>query len=485
MSLEKSLAPYELVVGLEAHVQLATTSKMFCGCSTAFGARPNTQVCPVCMGLPGALPVLNREAVRLAALAGLALEAGVQPLSRFDRKHYFYPDLPKGYQISQFFHPLCQGGRLVIQTGAGPKAVGITRIHMEEDAGKLLHDGERGSLLDLNRCGVPLIEIVSGPDLASPQEAAAYLRGLRAVLTYAGVSDCKMNEGSLRCDVNLSLRLPGGPLGVRTEIKNLNSFQSVERAIQAEALRQAQALRRGESVLLETRRYDPKTGLTQAMRPKESSGEYRFFPEPDLPWVAVPQEALQALRASLPELPAARRERFAAAFGLSPYGAEQLTARRWLADYFEEAAALAQSPESVANLLLGEVFAQLSLRGKDPGEEEGALPIAPRRLAALSDLLVQGKVNSSTGKRILGALFEEDFDPGEYALAHDLLLIREEGALREAAIRALEENQAMAQAYREGKTNVLRALMGKAMALTGGKADPRLLEDILRQLLEG
>lgn len=476
---------YEMVVGLEVHIELKTQTKIFCSCPTAFGAEPNTQCCPVCTGMPGALPVLNQQVVDYAIKAGLATHCSIAPYSKQDRKNYFYPDLPKAYQISQYDLPLCAGGYLDIEGPQGSKRVGITRIHIEEDAGKLVHDPQLGTLIDCNRCGVPLIEIVSEPDIRSAQEAVSYLKKLRAIILYTGISDCRMNEGSMRCDVNLSVRPAGsGALGTRTEIKNLNSFQSVERAIQAEALRQAQTLRRGEPVLLETRRYDPKTGLTQAMRPKESSGEYRFFPEPDLPWVAVPQEALQALRASLPELPGARRERFTAAFGLSPYGAEQLTARRWLADYFEEAAALAQSPESVANLLLGEVFAQLSLRGKDPGEEEGALPIVPRRLAALSDLLVQGKVNSSTGKRILGALFEEDFDPGEYALAHDLLLIREEGALREAAIRALEENQAMAQAYREGKTNVLRALMGKAMALTGGKADPRLLEDILRQLLE-
>lgn len=483
MGLEERLAPYQMVVGLETHVQLATQSKMFCGCATAFGARPNSQVCPVCMGLPGALPVLNREAVRLAALAGLALQATVHPLSAFDRKHYFYPDLPKGYQISQFFHPLCQGGRLMIQAEGGPKAVGIARIHMEEDAGKLLHDGERGSLLDMNRCGVPLVEIVTQPDLRSPREAAAYLRELRAVLTYAGVSHCKMNEGSLRCDVNLSLRLPGEPLGVRTEIKNLNSFQSVERAIEAEALRQAQALRRGEPILLETRRYDPKTGLTQAMRPKESSEEYRFFPEPDLPRVFLSQADLQALRALLPALPDARRERFIKRFGLSPYAAEQLTARRWLADYFEEAAGLAESPASVANLLLGEVLALLS-RQSQPEEEAEALPMAPRRLAALSDLLTRGQVNSSTGKRILGALFDEDFDPGAYARDHDLLLLQDQGALRRAAARALEENPAILDAYRKGKTNARQALMGKAMALTGGKADPLMLEKLLTQALK-
>jgi aspartyl-tRNA(Asn)/glutamyl-tRNA(Gln) amidotransferase subunit B len=329
---------------------------------------------------------------------------------------------------------------------------------------------------------VPLIEIVTEPDIASPQEATAYLRKLRTVLTYAGVSDCKMNEGSLRCDVNLSLRRPGEALGVRTEIKNLNSFQSVERAILAEAARQAEALRRGEAILQETRRYDPATGRTFAMRLKESTEDYRFFSEPDLPEVLLREETVEGLRAALPVLPDARRERFMEAFGLSPYAAEQLTDRRWLADYFEEAASLAQNPVFVANLLLGEVFAQIKAR---QGEEAESMPIAPRRLAALSDLLSGGLVNSSAGKRILAALFEEDFDPGEYARSAGLLLLREEGALREAVNRTLAENPALLAAYRGGKTHVEKALMGKAMALTGGRADPELLERLLRQALEG
>ncbi|NLV58573.1 MAG: Asp-tRNA(Asn)/Glu-tRNA(Gln) amidotransferase subunit GatB [Clostridiales bacterium] len=481
MKPEVNLGPYEMVIGLETHVQLRTKTKLFCSCATSFGAEPNTQVCPVCMGLPGALPVVNAHAVRLAALAGLALEARIHPVSRFDRKHYFYPDLPKGYQISQFFHPLCQGGRLVIQTGAGPKVVGITRIHMEEDAGKLLHGGEAGSLLDLNRCGVPLIEIVTDPDIAGPQEACAYLRKLRAVLTCAGVSDCRMNEGSLRCDVNLSLRKPGALLGVRTEIKNLNSFQSVERAIWAEAARQAEALRRGEPILRETRRFDPVTGRTYAMRMKESTQEYCFFPEPDLPPVLLRPETVKDLRASLPILPDARTERFMTVFGLSPYVAEQLTQRRWLADYFEETACLAHNPVSVANILLGEVFALLKAR---QGEETDGIPVAPRRLAALSDLVSGGQVNSSAGKRILAALFEEDFEPWEYARSFDLLLLREERALREAVSRALEENPAMVAAYRGGKSSVEQALMGKAMALTGGKAEPEMLKKLLREALQ-
>ncbi|MBS6750639.1 MAG: Asp-tRNA(Asn)/Glu-tRNA(Gln) amidotransferase subunit GatB, partial [Firmicutes bacterium] len=269
---------YEMVIGLETHVELRTKSKVFCACKNAFGAEPNTHVCPVCMGLPGALPVFNEQVLRYAAMAGMALGCHVHHRSRFDRKNYFYPDLPKAYQISQFYRPLCEGGALTIQTSRGEKRVGITRIHIEEDAGKLLHDDQSGTALDMNRCGVPLIEIVSEPDIRSAEEAVAYLRKLRAILTYTGVSDCRMNEGSMRCDVNLSVRRPGEPFGVRTEMKNLNSFQSVERAIEAEYRRQVEALETGEGVVQETRRYDQKTGKTTSMRRKENSADYRYFP---------------------------------------------------------------------------------------------------------------------------------------------------------------------------------------------------------------
>ncbi|NLI22037.1 MAG: Asp-tRNA(Asn)/Glu-tRNA(Gln) amidotransferase subunit GatB [Clostridiales bacterium] len=479
-----------MVIGLETHVELNTLSKVFCTCATAFGAEPNTHVCPVCMGLPGALPVFNEAVLTRAAMAGFALNCHVHHRSRFDRKNYFYPDLPKAYQISQFYRPICENGWLTVQTSAGEKKIGITRIHIEEDAGKLLHDEENGTMLDMNRCGVPLIEIVSEPDIRSAEEAVGYLRKVRAILTYIGVSDCRMNEGSLRCDVNLSIHKPGEPLGVRTEMKNLNSFQSVERAIQAEYERQVAAVESGEEIVQETRRYDQKTGKTTTMRRKENSADYRYFPDPDLPEVRLTDEDMAAITAAIPTLPDARREAYMREYGLTAYAAEQLTAERWLAEYFEETAALAQSPVNVANLLQGEVFALVGARaaeaeknGAKPLEGRESLPVEPAHLARLSDLLNAGRVNSSTGKKILAAMFAEDCDPETYAQTHELFTVGDDSVLVEAVNRALEENPAMVDSYRKGKLSVEKALMGKAMAITRGKANPERLAELLGQAL--
>jgi aspartyl-tRNA(Asn)/glutamyl-tRNA(Gln) amidotransferase subunit B len=482
---------WEMVIGLETHVELNTESKVFCTCKTAFGAEPNTHVCPVCMGLPGALPVFNERVLHHAAMAGFALNCHVHHVSRFDRKNYFYPDLPKAYQISQFYRPICEGGWLTVQTAAGEKKIGITRIHIEEDAGKLVHDDENGTMLDMNRCGVPLIEIVSEPDLRSAEEAVAYLRKVRAILTYINVSDCRMNEGSLRCDVNLSIHHPGDPFGVRTEMKNLNSFQSVERAIQAEYDRQVAALEAGEEVVQETRRYDQKTGKTTSMRRKENSADYRYFPDPDLPEVRLTDADMEAIRAEIPTLPDARREAYRNEYGLSAYAAEQITAERWLAEYFEEAAAVAQSPVGVANLLQGEVFALMGVRateaeksGSSAAEGRESLPVSPTHLAKLSDLLADGRVNSSTGKKILSALFSEDCDPEAYAEAHGLFTVSDDATLTDAITRTLTENPDMVRTYRGGKVSVEKALMGKAMAVTRGKANPEKLAQMLHEALE-
>ena len=337
----------------------------------------------------------------------------------------------------------------------------------------------------MNRCGVPLIEIVSEPDIRSAEEAVAYLRKLRAILTYTGVSDCRMNEGSMRCDVNLSVRRPGEPFGVRTEMKNLNSFQSVERAIEAEYRRQVEALEAGEGVVQETRRYDQKTGKTTSMRRKENSADYRYFPDPDLPEIYLSDAEMAEIRASIPALPDERRMRYMQQYGLTAYAAEQLTAERWLAEYFERAAGLAESPVALCNLILGEVFAQITLRDTAHTGERGpeALPIAPEHLAALSDMISAGKVNSSTGKKILAALFDQDQDPAAYAQAHDLFTLTDPAALEAAAREALENNPDMVQTYLSGKTTVEKALMGKAMALTRGKADPEALRRKLLELL--
>ncbi len=476
---------YEMVIGLETHVELRTQSKVFCACANEFGAEPNTHVCPVCMGLPGALPVFNAQVLRLAAMAGMALGCHVHHRSRFDRKNYFYPDLPKAYQISQFYRPLCERGALSVQTSRGEKRIGITRIHIEEDAGKLLHEGLNGTGLDMNRCGVPLIEIVSEPDIRSAEEAVAYLRKLRAILTYTGVSDCRMNEGSMRCDVNLSIRKPGEPFGVRTEMKNLNSFQSVERAIEAEYRRQVEVLESGERVVQETRRYDQRTGKTSGMRRKEDSADYRYFPDPDLPEITLTDAELQALRAQIPVLPDERRAQYMRDWGLSAYAAEQLTAERWLAEYFEAAATHAKSPLTLCNLILGEVFAQITLRQQDPAAERDrtSLPIAPEHLAKLSDLMDAGRVNSSTAKKIVSALFDCDQDPEAYAQAHDLFTLTDETALTEAVEQTLQANPDMVRSYLGGKTTVEKALMGKAMALTRGKADPERLRALLMEAL--
>ncbi|MFH1512980.1 MAG: Asp-tRNA(Asn)/Glu-tRNA(Gln) amidotransferase subunit GatB [Bacillota bacterium] len=482
---------WEMVIGLETHVELQTESKVFCACRAVFGAQPNTHVCPVCMGLPGALPVFNEQVLHYTAKAGFALNCNVHHRSRFDRKNYFYPDLPKAYQISQFYQPICENGWLTVQTAAGEKKIGITRIHIEEDAGKLLHDEKNGTLLDMNRCGVPLIEIVSEPDIRSAEEAVAYLRKVRAILTYIGVSDCRMNEGSLRCDVNLSIHQPGEPYGIRTEMKNLNSFQSVERAVRAEYERQVAAVDNGEEIVQETRRYDQKTGKTFSMRRKENSADYRYFPDPDLPEVRLTDGQMDAIRAEIPVLPDARREAYMKDFGLSAYAAEQLTSERWLADYFERAAGMAKSAISVANLLQGEVFSILSARaaeaeksGVPAPEGEASLPVSPENLAKLGDLLVDGRVNSSTGKRILNAMFCENCDPEAYALANALFTVSDDSVLIDSVRQTLAHNPDMVESYRRGKTTVERALMGKAMAATKGKADPGRLSQLLHQALE-
>ncbi|MBR6569727.1 MAG: Asp-tRNA(Asn)/Glu-tRNA(Gln) amidotransferase subunit GatB [Clostridia bacterium] len=473
-----------MIIGLETHVELKTARKVFCACPNVYGAEPNTCVCPTCMGLPGALPVFDEESLLLAAKAGLALGCAIHPESRFDRKNYFYPDLPKAYQITQFYHPLCEGGHIDIRTEAGEKRIGVTRIHIEEDAGKLTHTPD-GLEIDLNRCGVPLIEIVSEPDIHSAAEAVAYLKKLRAILVYCGVSDCRMNEGSLRCDVNLSLHKVGTPFGVRTEMKNLNSFQSVERAIEAERIRQAALLDAGEAVVQETRRYDQKTGQTHGMRRKENSADYRYFPEPDLPPVHITPAQLEAIQRSIPALPDERSALYMRRYGLTAYAAEQLAAERWLAEYFEEAVQTAQSPTALSNLILGEVFAQITLRdtARTGDRDESCLPIAPGHLASLSNLAVSGRVNSTTAKKILAALFDADCDPEAYAAQHDLFLLTDEAALRDAVRTVIAQNAAMAASYRAGKVNVAKALIGKAMGACRGKADAEKLNAILLEEL--
>ncbi len=469
--------PYEMVIGVEIHAELKTATKIFCGCSTAFGAEPNTQCCPVCTGMPGALPVLNREVVHLAAVAGLATHCRISRHSVQDRKNYFYPDLPKAYQISQYDRPLCEGGWLDIETEQGQKRIGITRIHIEEDAGKLLHRPD-GTRVDCNRCGVPLIEIVSEPDLRSGDEVKAFLGKLRAVLLYTGVSDCKMNEGSLRCDVNLSVRPRGEQkLGTRTEMKNLNSFQFIGRAIEYEFARQVAAIEAGEAVVQETRRFDEKSGKTFSMRRKENADDYRYFPDPDLPPIEIGDEELELWKSQIPVLPDERKARYVERFGLSPYVAEQLTVSRAQADYFEETAALTKAPRAVAGLLLTEVPRLLP-----PDSEE--IPVAPARMAVLGDMLLDGSLSSGAGKALLGRLWECDADPRRLAQEMGLLQVSDEQTLWPLVQKVVGENPKAAADWRGGKQAAMQALIGRCMKETRGRGNPAVLQELLKKALE-
>ena len=472
------LKDYEMVIGLEVHVELKTKSKIFCSCPTDFGAAPNTQCCPVCMGMPGTLPVLNGEVVRFAIKAGLATNCQIEPYSKQDRKNYFYPDLPKAYQISQYDLPLCRHGHLYIETPEGQKKIGITRIHIEEDAGKLIHDEERGTLVDCNRCGVPLIEIVSEPDIRSAKEAAAYLQKLKAVISYTGISDCKMNEGSLRCDVNLSVRKRGETaLGTRTEMKNLNSFQSVAKAIEQEYIRQVEAVEKGEKIVQETRRFDQLTGQTYSMRLKEDANDYRYFPDPDLMPIETPLHRIELLAKEVPILPDARKAAYMRDFGLSAYAAEQLTGQKEIADYFETAASLTRAPVTLCNLLITEAFRLLP-------PESSAIPIAPAHLARLAGLLDEGQINSSAGKKVLAIMWEHDRDPKDIVSEQGLYQLSDSDALLSAVREAIAQNPKMLEGYKKGKVNMSKALMGQAMAITQGKANPVKLRELLMAELD-
>ena len=468
---------YEMVIGMEVHVELNTKTKIFCGCSTKFGAPPSTQCCPVCTGMPGALPVLNGKVVEYAVMAGLATHCEIARYSKQDRKNYFYPDLPKAYQISQYDLPLCSGGYLDIETEAGAKRVGITRIHIEEDAGKLIHLEGRGTLIDMNRCGVPLIEIVSEPDIRSAEEARAYLQKLRSIVLYTGISDGRMNEGSLRCDVNLSVRKRGSEtLGTRTEMKNLGSFQSVGKAIEYEFARQVAVLEEGGQVTQETRRFDAGTGKTVSMRSKENADDYRYFPDPDLVPIVISEEFLKEMQARIPVLPDQRKQHYQAAYGLSALTAETLVTRRDVADYFEKVAGLTRYPRQAANLVVGEVLRLTP--------EEQAVPVAPEHLAALTDLLGDGKISAGTCKQVTAMLFREDQDPAALIEDQGLRQIRDEATLQPLAEQVLAQNRKSVEDYRRGNKNAFHALVGQMMRATGRKGDPQVIRNILQALLD-
>jgi aspartyl-tRNA(Asn)/glutamyl-tRNA(Gln) amidotransferase subunit B len=479
------LARYEPVIGLEVHVQLLTGTKLFCGCENRFGAPPNTLVCPVCLGLPGALPVPSRHAVTLALRAALALGCRVNPTSVFERKNYFYPDLPKGYQISQYQAPLAVHGALEVEGPQVARLVRIARLHMEEDAGKLLHEGfswsREKSGVDLNRAGVPLVEIVSEPDLRSPEEAHAYLAALRATLIYAGVSDGNMEEGSLRCDANVSVRPRGSePLGTRAEIKNLNSFRHVARAIEHEVARQVALVAAGREVVQETRLWDEGRGETAPMRSKEEAHDYRYFPEPDLPPLVVDAEWVEEVRRSLPELPAARRRRFVSEHGLPGYDASVLTQERELADYFEAAARESGQPKLVSNWIMTELLRKL----KEDARPLAEAAVGPGALAGLVALVASGKISGKTAKDV----FERMWASGEGAAAiverEGLAQLDDEGALAAAVAEVVAASPEQVASYRGGKTAALGWFVGQVMKRTGGRANPKRVGELLKEALE-
>ena len=472
---------YETIIGLEVHVELATKTKIFCGCSTAFGAAPNTHTCPVCTGQPGALPVLNRQVVEYAIAVGLATHCEITRYSKFDRKNYFYPDNPQNYQISQLYLPICRNGYVEIETEQGTKQVRIHEIHMEEDAGKLIHDEwEDVSIVDYNRSGVPLIEIVSEPDMRSADEVIAYLEALRQTIQYLGASDCKLNEGSMRADVNLSVREAGsGELGTRTEMKNLNSFKAITHAIEGERARQIELLEMGRKVVQETRRWDDNKESSHAMRSKEDAQDYRYFPEPDLVPLAISEEWIEGVKARQPELRPQKLLRYKEEYDIPDYDARILTQSKHMADFFEAAVRLCGKPKKVSNWLMVECMRLLKEHEMDPEE----IAFSPEHLAKLIELVDEGTINGTVAKEVFAEIFASDVDPVDYVARHDLGAVNDEGALRECVEQVLAENPQSVADYRGGKTKAMGFLVGQTMKAMKGKAAPGLVNRILKELL--
>lgn len=476
---------YEAVIGLEVHAELLTASKMFCGCSAKFGAPPNQNTCPVCLGLPGALPVLNRRAVEFAIRAGLAVNCRIELFSRWARKNYFYPDLPKGYQISQYELPVCVGGWIAIDGEGGEKHIRLARIHMEEDTGKNIHDAESdASLVDFNRSGVPLLEIVSEPDISSAQEASAYLRKLRQILQYLEICDGNMEEGSFRCDANVSVRPRGSQaLGTKVEIKNMNSFRHVERAIEFEIRRQSHALEEGESIVQETRLWDPEREVTRSMRTKEYAHDYRYFPEPDLPPLRLDPAWIEEIRASLPELPDARRARFVRDYGLPSYDADVLTARRDLAEYYEAVVACGVAPKAASNWVMGDILRVVRERGLDRELRIQQWPVPASDLAALIQLIERGTISGKIAKTVFERMVATNQPPADIVRQEGLVQITDEQALAKEIERVLADNPDKVAEYRAGKEKLFGFFVGQIMKRTGGKANPQKVNELLRSLL--
>ncbi len=477
------LEKYEAVIGLEVHAQLLTRSKLFCGCSTAFGAEPNGNVCPVCMGMPGVLPVLNRQAVELVVRAGIAAHSEIAPHSIFDRKSYFYPDLPKGYQISQYETPVCKGGYIELppKDGEEPRRIRLVRIHLEEDAGKNIHEAD-GSLVDFNRSGVPLAEIVSEPDIRSAEEAGAYLRALHAILRYADISDARMEEGSMRCDVNVSVRPRGSDkLGVKTEIKNLNSFRFVEKAIDFEVRRQVEILESGGRVPQETHLWDPVREQTRPMRSKEYANDYRYFPEPDLPPLRIPPDLVEAVKSAMPELPAERRARYIRDYALSPYEADVLVAEREVADYFEATLPGLKNRKAAANWVMTEVLRAIRESAKPLAE---AAPAAAE-VGALLAMVEAGKISLNAAKTAFAAMCKSARGAEATVAELGLAQVSDEAAIAEACDKIIAAHPRELAEYRGGRDKLFGFFVGQAMKTMGGKANPKVINEILKKKLAG
>jgi aspartyl-tRNA(Asn)/glutamyl-tRNA(Gln) amidotransferase subunit B len=478
------LAKYEPVIGLEVHVQLLTATKIFCGCANRFGDAPNSNVCPVCLGLPGSLPVLNRRAVEMAALASLAIHCTVHEHSRFARKNYFYPDLPKGYQISQYELPLATGGWIEIDLHGGRKRIGVTRLHLEEDAAKNLHEGFAESstkaYIDYNRCGTPLSEIVSEPDMRTPEEAYAYLTTLRQILLYTCVSDCNMEEGSLRCDANVSVRLRGSSaFGTKVEVKNLNSFRYLQKALEFEIERHIGVLEGDGKIVQETRLWNQGESCTVSMRSKEKAHDYRYFPEPDLLPVHVSAAWQEEIRGALPEMPEAKRARLIAAYGITAYDAEVLTTSAELANYFEAAAKTGASGKNTANWMQTELLRRLN----DSGKQIDASPVSPAALGELVKLVESGKITGAIGKKVFATMFESGRGAGEIVAAEGLGQTVELGAIEQAAREVIEKNPDNVAKFKSGNEGVFKFFVGQVMRATKGQANPQVINDVVRKLL--
>jgi len=472
---------YETVIGLEVHVELATKTKIFCGCSTAFGGAPNTHTCPVCTGMPGSLPVLNKQVVEYALAVGLATNCGINQYCKFDRKNYFYPDNPQNYQISQLYLPICHDGWVEIETAGGKKKIGIHEIHMEEDAGKLIHDEwEDCSLVDYNRSGVPLIEIVSEPDMRSADEVIAYLEKLRLIIQYLGASDCKLQEGSMRADVNLSVREVGAPeFGTRTEMKNLNSFKAIAHAIEGERERQIEILEDGGKVVQETRRWDDNKESSRAMRSKEDAQDYRYFPDPDLTPVIISDEWLERVRNAQPELRTEKLARYQEEFCIPQYDAEILTASKHMADVFEETVKLSGKPKEVSNWLMTEAMRLLKEQEKDVEQ----MKFSPAHLAKLIELVDKNVVNRTVARNVFEAVFNEDVDPEVYVEEHGLKVVNDEGALKKTIEELLEKNPQSVADFKAGKEKAMGFIVGQTMRAMKGKADPAVVNALVRELM--